>query len=118
MDGIELYQELDGKLKQLDVCIRQLRQTGSEYAAAERDYQIEKSRMALELKTQKMPVGLITIVIKGMPSVAKLLFERISKEVIYKANQEAIMAIKLEIRIINDKIARDLGNPNAGVGGM
>lgn len=116
MDGMELYQELDGKLRQLDVCIRQLRQTGGEYAEAERDYQIEKSRAALDLKTQKMPVGLITLVIKGMPSVAKLLYERISKEVIYKANQEAIMSLKLQIRIINDKINRDLGNPSVGRG--
>lgn len=116
MDGLDLYQELDGKLRQLDACIRQLRQTGGAYAEAERDYQIEKSRVAMDLKTQKMPVGLITMVIKGVPSVAKLLFERISREVVYKANQEAIMSLKLQIRIINDKINREFGNPNVGRG--
>lgn len=116
MDGVELYQELDRKLKQLDACIRELRQTGGAYAEAERDYQVEKSRVSLELKAQKMPVGLITLVIKGMPSVARLLFERMSKEAIYKANQEAIMSLKLQIRIINDKINRDFGNPSAGRG--
>ena len=116
MDGVELYQELDAKIRQLDICIRQLRQTGGEYAAAERDYQIEKSRVATKMKAERVPVGLITLTIKGVPSVAKLLFERISKEVIYKANQEAIMSLKLQIRIINDKINRDYGNPSAGRG--
>lgn len=116
MDGMELYQELDRKLRQLDTCIRQLRQTCSEYAEAERDYQITKRDTCMRLKADGMAVGMISMVHKGEPEVARKLYDRIAKEGVYRANQEAIMSLKLQIRMIDNQISREMGNPNVGRG--
>lgn len=118
MDELELYQTLDMKVKQLDACIRQLRKTGSEYADAERDYQIAKRSTCMRLKMEGMAVGMVSMVHKGEPEVASKLYDRIAKEAVYKANQEAVMALKLEIRLLDNQIAREYGNPSVGTGGM
>ena len=114
MEQIELYQELERKLRQLDVCIRQLRQTGSEFAEAEREYQISKRDTCLRLKAEGMAVGMISMVCKGEPTVASKLYDRLAKEAIYKANQEAVMSLKLQIRVLDNQISREYGNPNVG----
>lgn len=116
MGEIELYQELERKLRQLDVCIKQLRQTGSEFAEAERAYQIAKRDTCLRLKAEGMAVGMVSMVCKGEPEVATKLYDRIAKEAIYRANQEAVMSLKLQIRVIDNQITREYGNPNVGKG--
>jgi len=116
MGELETYQELNRKLRQLDQCIRELRHTGGDYAEAERAYQIAKRKECLALKADGMPVGLISMICKGGDEVASKNFDRMSKEAIYRANQEAVMSLKLQIRIINDQIARDYANPSNGMG--
>lgn len=116
MGEIELYQELDRKLRQLDTCIKQLRQTGSDFSEAERAYQIAKRSTCLRLKSEGMAVGMIAMVCKGEPEVASKLYDRMAKEAIYKANQEAVMSLKLQIRVLDNQISREYGNPNVGRG--
>ena len=43
----------------------------------------------------------------GIPSVAEARFKRDVAEAVYKANQEAINSIKLQIRILNDQLDRE-----------
>lgn len=105
---MDLYNELQQKIKELNISIRKLRQTGTEYADAERDYKITLRNEALKLRAEKgMPVTLIQQVVYGVPEVAEKRFKRDVKEAVYQANQEAINSIKLQIRVIENQLQRE-----------
>lgn len=109
----DLYNELQQKIKELNISIKKLRETGTEYAEAERDYKITLRNEALKLRAEKgMPVTLIQQVVYGVPEVADKRFQRDVKEAIYKANQEAINSTKLQIRVIESQLSREWNNSN------
>ncbi|MBO7712744.1 MAG: hypothetical protein J6S85_04480 [Methanobrevibacter sp.] len=107
----DLYNELQQKIKDLNISIKKLRETGTEYAEAERDYKITLRQEALKLRAEKgMPVTLIQQVVYGVPEVAEKRFKRDVKEAIYQANQEAINSTKLQIRVIESQLNREWNN--------
>ena len=106
---LELYDELQMKTRQLDASIKMLRKNGSEYAKAERDYKILLRTECLKLRDAGMPIGLIDKTCYGIPSVAEKRFNRDMCLTIYQANQEAINAIKLEMRLIENQLQREWG---------
>ena len=112
----DLWSELRTKTRELDVCVRELRKSGTAYAEAEKTYKIKLRETALRLRSQGMAVGMISMTVYGVPEVAELRFKRDCCEAVYKANMEAINAIKLEIRIINEQLSREWGQ--AGTGSM
>lgn len=104
----DLYNELAKKTEELNISIKKLRQTGTEYAEAEKEYKIILRQEALKLRAEKgMPVTLIQQVVYGVPEVAEKRFQRDVKEAIYKANQEAINTIKLQMRILESQLQRE-----------
>ena len=106
----DLFNELQQKIKELNISIKKLRETGTEYAEAEKDYKITLRQEALKLRAEKgMPVTLIQQVVYGVPEVADKRFTRDVKEAIYNANQEAINSIKLQIRVIENQLGREWG---------
>ena len=108
---VDLYNELQQKIKELNISIKKLRETGTEYAEAERDYKITLRNEALKLRAEKgMPVTLIQQVVYGVPEVADKRFQRDVKEAVYRANQEAINSIKLQIRVIENQLSREWTN--------
>lgn len=109
----DLYLELQTKTKQLDASIRQLRRNGTEYAEAERDYKVLLRTEALRLRDEGMAVGMIDKVCYGIPSVAEARFRRDVAKVVYEANQEAINAVKLQMRLIESQIQREWGSPSS-----
>jgi hypothetical protein len=105
---MDLLNELQIKIKELNTSIKSLRQTGTEYAEAERSYKVCLRQHALRLRSEKdMPVTLIQQVVYGVPEVAEKRFTRDVAEAVYKANQEAINSIKLQIRIIEGQLNRE-----------
>lgn len=106
---MELYEELDSKKKQLDASIKQLRKNGTEYAQKERDYKVLLRTECLKLKEEGMAIGMIDKTCYGIPSVAEARFQRDIAKVVYEANQEAIQAIKLQMRLIESQIQREWG---------
>jgi hypothetical protein len=108
---MDLFNELQQKINELNISIKSLRRTGSEFAEAEKDYKIKLREEALKLRAEKgMPVTLIQQVVYGVPEVAQKRFDRDIKEAVYNANQEAINSIKLQIRIIENQLQREWGN--------
>ena len=105
----DLYEELQAKTRQLDASIRQLRKNGTECAEAERDYKVLLRTECLKLKEEGMAVGMIDKVCYGIPAVAEARFRRDVAEVVYTANQEAINALKLQMRLIENQIQREWG---------
>lgn len=106
-DNRGLIGQIEDKQRQLDAAVKTLRKNGTEYAQAKYNYEIEKSKQALEMKSQNMPITLIDLAIRGVPKIATLRMKRDIAEVMYKSNLEAINAVKLEIRILDNQIARE-----------
>lgn len=114
MEEYELYQQIQAKTKQLELSIKQLRFNGTEYARLERDYKILLRTECLKLKDEKMAVGMIDKVCYGIPSVAEARFKRDCAEVVYTANQEAINAVKLQLRLLENQLNREWGAAGKG----
>ena len=108
---MELHEELKTKTRQLDASIKMLRKNGTAYAQAERDYKVLLRQECLKLRDEGMAIGMIDKTCYGIPSVAEARFNRDVAEAVYKANQEAINSIKLQMRLIEGQISREWGNP-------
>ena len=108
---MDLFNELQAKTKELEISIKSLRQTGTNYAQAERDYKVLLRQECLRLRDEGMAIGMIDKTCYGIPSVAEARFKRDVAEAVYKANQEAINSIKLQMRIIEGQLSREYSNP-------
>ena len=115
---LNLWNEIEQKTRQLDYSVKELRKSGTAYAEAERIYKIKLREWCLKLRAQDMPIGLIDKTCYGIPEIAELRFKRDCCETVYRANLEAINAIKLELRIINEQLSRETSNPNVGYGNL
>lgn len=107
---MDLFNELQTKQSQLNVSIKKLRETGSNYAKAERDYKILLRQEVLKLRDEGQAIGVISLICYGIPSVAKARFERDVAKTIYEANKEAINTLKIEIRLIESQLSREWSN--------
>ena len=107
---MNLYEELQNKTEQLDISVKALRQKGTAYAEAERDYKILLRSECLRLRDEGMAIGMIDKTCYGIPSVAEARVKRDVAEAVYKANQEAINSIKLQMRLIEAQLSREWGH--------
>ena len=108
---MDLYQQIQQLIAELDISVKNLRKSGTEYANAEQNYKIKLREEALKLRAdEQMPVTLINQIIYGVPEVARLRFDRDVKEAVYQANQEAINSTKLKLRILENQLNREWGN--------
>lgn len=106
---MDLYSELQTKTAQLELSVKELRKNGTAYAQAEKDYKILLRQECLKLRDAGMAIGMIDKTCYGIPAVAEARFKRDVAETIYKANQEAINSIKLEMRLIEGQLQREWG---------
>lgn len=103
----DLMQEKNTLTAQLNTAVRKLRETGTAYAEAEKQYKILLRQECLKLRDDGMAIGMIDKVCFGIPSVAEARFKRDVAETVYKANQEAINSTKLQLRIVEGQIQRE-----------
>lgn len=108
---MDLYNELQAKTKQLEISIKQLRKSGTDYAEAERNYKVLLRTECLKLRDEGMAIGMIDKTCYGIPVVAEARFKRDVAEAVYKANLEAINSIKLQMRLIEAQLSREWGTP-------
>ena len=106
---MELYSELQQKTRELETSIKLLRKNGTAYAEAEKEYKILLRLECLKLRDEGMAVGMIDKTCYGVPSIAEARFKRDVAEATYKANQEAINSIKLQLRLIENQLQREWG---------
>lgn len=104
---MDLQIELNKKLKDLDVAIKSLRTTGSDYGEAYTNYRIALAKELMKLKDEGYAITLAGDIARGKPEIARLKFKEISTEAIYKANLESINATKLAIKIIQEQINKE-----------
>ena len=106
---MELIQEMNQKVNELNISVRQLRISGTARAEAERDYKIALRIEALKLRDSGIAVSMIDKVVYGVKEIAELRFKRDVADTVYQANLEAINSIKLKIRILENQISREWG---------
>ena len=104
-----LWEEVEKVKEQLDQALSTWRENGIKWAEAEREYRILKSKEELRLRAENMPVTLIPDIVKGLPEVADLDFNRSACLVVYKANEEAIKVKKLELKTLEAELEREYG---------
>lgn len=104
---MDLIQELNDKIKSLDVAIKQLKSRGQKYAESEKDYRVALAQKLLELRENGHPVTIIENIAKGNPDIAKLRLQRDIDETMYKSVLEYLNVVKLQIRVIENQIQRE-----------
>jgi len=104
---MDLYNDLQAKIKQLEVSVKELRISGTNYAKAERDYKILLRQECLKLRDEGMAIGMIDKTCYGLPSVAEARFKRDVNKTVYEANLEAINSLKLQMRLLEGQINRE-----------
>ena len=107
---MDLQIELDKQVELLQKSLEKLKETGRDYAQAERDYKVLLRQEVLKMRDEGVAIGVITLTCYGIPSVAEARFKRDVAEAIYQANQEAINTYKLKIRLIESQIGREWNN--------
>lgn len=112
---MDLMEELTTLRKKLNGSINRLRVSGGEYAKAECDYRIALAQKELELKSSGNSATLTYDLARGDEKVAKLKQNEINKEVVYRANLEAINSIKLQMKLLENQIAREYGNAGSEI---
>ena len=108
-----MYHEIMAEQKKLDIAVKALRKTGTDYAQAERDYKVVLRQEALKLRDTDMAVGMIDKVVYGIPVVAEARFKRDVAEAVYKANLESINAIKLTIKVMMNQYDKEFSTAQA-----
>lgn len=107
---MDLVNELNNLSNKLSISIKSLVNTGKDYAKAYTDYRVALAKELVRLKDDGMAVTIAYDVARGKPEIAKLKFNEIANEAIYKANLESINAVKLQIKIIQNQIDKEWGN--------
>ena len=64
---MDLYNDLQQKIKELNISIKKLRETGTAYAEAERDYKLLLRKEILKLRDEGQAIGVITLICYGIP---------------------------------------------------
>lgn len=103
----DLITELERMKDELHRSIKMLRTNGEALAKKEHDYQIIKAQTWRVLKAEGWTSTDLNATIKGQPEVAEAMFDRDTAKAMYEANQEHINVVKLEIRVLENQIARE-----------
>lgn len=106
---MDLYTTLNSLLEQLQTSVKSLRTTATEYAEAYKNYRVLLAKELVRLKDSGMAITLASEVARGNEEIANAKMVEIKKEAIYKANMESINAIKLQIKIVENQITREIG---------
>lgn len=110
LTGYDLVNNLNSLQLDLRNSLRKLRETGTDYAVKERDYRVLLRQEVLKMRDDGQAIGIISLVCHGIPEVAEARMNRDIAEATYKANQEAINVLKLQIRVLENQIGREWSN--------
>jgi hypothetical protein len=103
----EDYAGLQRLRRELDAALLRKRQAGSQLSENKKKYEVAKADLTMRLKAEGMPATLIRDLVRGDDDVADLRFLRDVAQVNYDTEQEVINAIKVNIRVVADQIARE-----------
>lgn len=112
----DLYGEREQLFDQLMQELEALRRTGQQYAENEAEYRKALRIAILEERSKGTPVTVISDLCRGREDIAEKKQLRDCAEALHKASSEAIMAIKLRIKIVDADIQRTWTSGGTGEG--
>ena len=101
----DLLTEIRNKCELLDKAVNQFGKRGRAAAEAERNYRILYAQEMLKLKSEGLPATLIPDIAKGNTADAK--FDRDAADVTYQSAKEAINALKIQIKVLDEQLSRE-----------
>ena len=104
MDLITRIQNLIPEMRQHN---KSAKNWGIKKAQAEQDYQTVLSQEVLKERDKGTAIGVIQLIVKGKPEVAKKRFERDVAETMYQVAQEEVNIDKLEARLLDSQAGRE-----------
>lgn len=107
MDGLKAINEMSELQARLEKAVKQMRAWGVDHAEKDRAYKVALMQEILKLREEEFPATLIIQIAHG--KVADARFERNKAEVMYKSSIENVNALKLQMRILDNQIAREWG---------
>ena len=96
--------ELEERLMQE---IEAYEKSGCQLAKNEAEYRKALRVEILLERANKTPVSIVSDICRGKPEIAELKLNRDCSEAVYSASKEAIHAIKLRLRILDEEITRE-----------
>lgn len=112
MDGYDLWIQIEELTKELNEGLKDLRARGVAYAQAYANYRKLLAQELLILRDAKVPVTIAGDLARGKEEVANAKFEEIKTEAYYKSCLEGIMVYKMQIKVLENQLAREIGNMN------
>ena len=106
---MDILIEIEELRKELNRSIDDLIKKGIDYASAYRTYRMELTKEILYQKEQKTPATISYDIARGKEIVANAKFEELRTEALYKAEQEKINSIKLQLRILETQYKNEFG---------
>lgn len=103
----DLMTELRAKNNQLGQSLKFLRKSGEDYANALAEYRMAFSQELLKLRDEGYAISLAENIARGKREIAMLKQKQIISEAVYEANRESINVLKLQIKLLNEQIARE-----------
>ena len=94
----------------LTTALGEYKKRGNEYAKAYSNYRKLVAQELLRLKAEGMPVTIAYDIARGKEEVAQAKEQEIIAECLYKSCQEAINTYKLQIKILQEQISKELAN--------
>ncbi len=92
----------------LTFALSEYKKRGKDYAEAYKKYRVLLSQELLKLKAEGMPVTIAYDIARGTEQVANAKEQEIITECLYKSCQEAINTYKLQIKILQENINKDI----------
>ncbi len=105
MDSILQMKQLNDLLTS---ALGEYKKRGQEYARAYANYRKLVAQELLKLKAEGMPVTIAYDIARGKEEVAQAKEHEIIAECLYKSCQEAINTYKLQIKILQEQINKEL----------
>ena len=96
-------------IEELKVALKGMQNWGIKKANSEKEYKVVLSQEVLKERDKGTAVGVISLVIYGLKSVAEKRMERDIAEVMYEVSKEKINIGKLEARILENQLNREYG---------
>jgi hypothetical protein len=103
----DLINELQTRIKTLDVALKAFGKRGIERAEAEKAYRTALAKKILIERDNKVPVTIISDVCRGSAEIADLKLKRDIADTMYDSAKEAINVYKLNIKVIEGQIERE-----------
>jgi hypothetical protein len=100
----DLQIELNNLRSELNKAITIIKERGKSKSIAEKGYRIVLAKEILRLRSEGMPVTIISDLCRGNEKIAKLKMDRDIAETLYESNMQSIYSTKLNIDIVMKQI--------------